>query len=84
MMLKKLVIQGYKSCDDMVIEPNRGLTVLIGANGAGKTNILTAINTLYSPESILFPLHNRQEGNNNFISGPCITADFFTNLHDYY
>ncbi|GHT87559.1 hypothetical protein FACS1894137_15020 [Spirochaetia bacterium] len=46
MKLKQVTIQNYKSCKETVIDINDGITALIGINGAGKTNILTAIDTL--------------------------------------
>jgi predicted ATP-dependent endonuclease of OLD family len=77
-MLKKLTIQQYKSCETTIIEPNQGLTALIGVNGAGKTNILTAMNALHSPESI--PLYKQE--NNNTVSGPCVIAVISSGVYD--
>jgi recombinational DNA repair ATPase RecF len=42
MKLSKFEVRDYKSCTRTTITPSEGLTVLIGANGAGKSNILTA------------------------------------------
>ena len=41
-MLEKVEIKGYKSVFDVTLELGR-LTVLVGANGSGKTSILEAI-----------------------------------------
>lgn len=42
-MLEKLRIQNYRSCLDTSIEFQPDLSVLIGPNGSGKTNVLQAI-----------------------------------------
>lgn len=43
-MLTSVVIHNYRSCENVSIEDIDNLLVLIGKNGAGKTNILKAIN----------------------------------------
>ena len=42
-MLRRLVIQNYRSCFKTTLDLDTNLSVLIGANGSGKTNILQAI-----------------------------------------
>lgn len=42
-VLTKVKINNFRSCHDVVLEDIQGLTVLSGRNGAGKTNILKAI-----------------------------------------
>ncbi|WP_354069099.1 ATP-binding protein [Bradyrhizobium sp. LB5.2] len=42
-MLKKIRVSGFKSLDNFELEFRRGLNVLIGPNGSGKTNILNFI-----------------------------------------
>ncbi|HSR07704.1 MAG TPA: AAA family ATPase [Bryobacteraceae bacterium] len=42
-MLKSLTIEGYRSCAHTSLDLDTNLSVLIGANGSGKTNILQAI-----------------------------------------
>ena len=42
-MLKNLTIEGYRSCAHTSLDLDTNLSVLIGANGSGKTNILQAI-----------------------------------------
>lgn len=44
--LETIDIQGYRSCENTKFNPNRDLSVLIGINGAGKTNILQGIRLL--------------------------------------
>lgn len=43
MRVKKLQIHGYRSCLDTTLEPRPGLSVLIGPNSSGKTNILNSL-----------------------------------------
>jgi ABC-type lipoprotein export system ATPase subunit len=43
MKLLKFKIKNYRSCDLTTLSPNSGLTVLIGVNGSGKSNLLNAI-----------------------------------------
>ncbi len=45
--LKKIRIQNFKSIKDLELSLRPGINVLIGYNGAGKTNILEAIYFLY-------------------------------------
>jgi predicted ATPase len=47
MKLSRIQIHTYKSCLETELSLHDRLTVLIGANGAGKTNIMTAINLLF-------------------------------------
>ena len=41
-MIRKVRVENYKSIPDLTLDLGR-VTVLIGANGSGKTNILEAI-----------------------------------------
>lgn len=41
--LKKIEIVNYRSCESTTLNLDKQLTILVGANGAGKTNILKAI-----------------------------------------
>jgi len=54
--LGEIKLRGYKSIEELTTSVKPGLNILIGKNGAGKSNFfefLTAINsTLYSPEQI--------------------------------
>lgn len=46
MKITKISIKNYRSCVDTSFEPNGSLSALIGPNGSGKTNILSAIKLL--------------------------------------
>lgn len=41
--LTQLRITGYRSCTKTTFRPNPGLSTLIGPNGSGKTNVLSAL-----------------------------------------
>jgi len=49
MRLNKLYIEGFKNLDEFTLDfsNNDGLTVLIGNNGSGKSNILEAISMIF-------------------------------------
>lgn len=47
MAIKRLEIQGYRSIDDMKLDVEQ-TTAFIGANGSGKSNILSALNLFYT------------------------------------
>jgi len=46
MKITKISIKNYRSCVATVFEPHGSLSALIGPNGSGKTNILSAIKLL--------------------------------------
>ena len=45
-MLERLTVRGFKSLREVTIEPGRHLTVLFGANAAGKSNLVEAMAAL--------------------------------------
>ena len=52
MYIKKIHIQNYRNFNDFTMEFHKGLNVIIGANNAGKTGLLRAINLLKNPSDI--------------------------------
>lgn len=49
MKLQELQIQGYKNLGDITIDfsNNNGITLFVGNNGCGKSNILEAISSIF-------------------------------------
>lgn len=60
MKISKISIKSYRSCKNTTFSPDNELTVLIGPNGSGKTNILSAIKLL---SSLLFVRHRSRMKN---------------------
>lgn len=46
MHVRRLTLEGFRNHPTLTIAPSRGLVALVGANGAGKTNILEALSLL--------------------------------------
>ena len=40
LLIKDVHVQNYKSIQDMKVRFNKGLNIIIGENGAGKSNLL--------------------------------------------
>ena len=61
MRLKRLWIDGFKNLNDFEIDFNdkEGITVLIGNNGSGKSNVLEAISAIFAD----FPRSHFPSGN---------------------
>lgn len=57
MKLKKLQIKKYKNLIDFTVdfESGKGLSILIGNNGSGKSNVLEAISGILSMPILLKP-----------------------------
>lgn len=69
--ITRIDITNYRSCLKTVLEPTKTLSVLIGANGTGKSNILNAILLLQKVNLIRF------ESRDSFLADRCkITVTF--------
>ncbi|MHB1948863.1 MAG: ATP-dependent nuclease [Gammaproteobacteria bacterium] len=49
MHLKKLKLKDFRSCKETTIEFQKSITVLVGENNSGKSNILDALRLLFKP-----------------------------------
>lgn len=49
MYLRELRLKGFRSCDESRLQFDDALTILVGENNAGKTNVLEALRLLTSP-----------------------------------
>ena len=90
MRLKNLHIKGYKNIDDLSLDFTHkdGITLIIGNNGCGKSNIIEAVSSIFAglyenrvhkPDfdySIVYEL----DGNNIEIS---LTGDIYKILVNY-
>ncbi len=53
--LEKLSVKGFKSIGELKDFPLNNLNVFVGANGAGKSNLMGVIyNSPEAPESLIF------------------------------
>lgn len=69
--ITSLHLKGYKSIRDVSVTLNKGLNILIGANGSGKTNFLEFLDAAYNDEyALLFNITNKFESkiDNEFYS----------------
>lgn len=58
MYISRLEVENYRNYKKAVIEPNLGLTVLVGPNATGKTNLIEAIQVLTTGRSFRNPKWN--------------------------
>lgn len=65
MRIAKITIKNYRSCVDTTFAPNEHLSVLIGPNGSGKTNVLSALRLL---PALCSPRHTKSD---EPITTPC-------------
>ncbi|MCP3426613.1 AAA family ATPase [Rothia sp. AR01] len=49
MYLKELTVRGFRSCEDVTIPLSRGITLLVGENNSGKSNVIEAIRLSTAP-----------------------------------
>lgn len=59
MYLTSLYVDGFRNVDDVTLQPHPRLTVLVGDNGQGKTNLLEAVHLV----SALRPLRQVERAN---------------------
>lgn len=71
MYIYKIHIKNFRNIRELTWKPNKGTNIVIGGNGAGKTNIAVALNYLFNPyihwykkEISEFDYYNRQLSNN--------------------
>ncbi|MDO9557655.1 MAG: DNA replication/repair protein RecF [Coriobacteriia bacterium] len=55
MLISRLELDGFRNYKHLFIEPSPGLTVLVGPNAAGKTNVVEAIQLLTTGRSFRNP-----------------------------
>lgn len=73
MKISKISIKNYRSCVKTVFSPHEHLSVLIGPNGSGKTNVLSAIRLLPA----LCVVRSRHYGPDQPITSACeIRVDY--------
>lgn len=75
--LTKIEINNYRSCIETTLEPNIGLSALIGPNGSGKTNVLSALQLLSALGSSRHLSHSRSSMNNDAFSSDCVLKAWF-------
>jgi predicted ATPase len=81
--IKKLTIEGFKSIRSLKDFPLRSLNVLIGANGAGKSNFVGFFRLLRElvEQRLQLALQTREGGADGCLyMGPKVTQRFFTKL----
>jgi AAA15 family ATPase/GTPase len=66
--IKEIIVDNYKSLRDSKIEFQKGLNIIIGKNGAGKSNLLEFINKYIRRESFTSIRPNRLINTNFFVS----------------
>ncbi len=75
MAIKRLEIRGYRSIDDMKLEAEQ-ITAFIGANGSGKSNILSALNLFYTSLTTEQREENIFDANNPLRNEVCIRITY--------
>lgn len=74
--LRAVRIEGFRSCESTLFEPNQSLSVLIGPNGSGKTSILRAITLLGTLTGVRLFFSRKAEASDSSVSQFRILAEF--------
>lgn len=78
MRLKRVEIDGYRSIRTTVqVEIERDVTILLGANDHGKTNVLNAIEHLNSDKPFIFETDLNWDQIEESASFPCVRFHFY-------
>lgn len=80
MYLKEVTVRGFRSCADVTVPLSPGVTLLVGENNSGKSNVIEAIRLATSPlsgrRSRYFELDDVTRGHD----GPVTITTRFSNL----
>ncbi len=74
--LAQVIVEGYRSCRNTDFSPHPQLSALIGINGAGKTNLLSAVRLLANRSRRFFSPTNENESS---LNETIITSWFLVN-----
>jgi AAA15 family ATPase/GTPase len=74
MILRNFKIRNYRSCELTTLNPNTGLTALIGINGSGKSNLLSAI-LLLKRSTGSGPMHRYRSADNEYVNRSYVNAE---------
>lgn len=66
MYINRIKIINYRNYHSFTMDFHDGLNVIVGANNAGKTGLLSAINLLYEPSQICIEDFNKNDLQANF------------------
>lgn len=82
-MLKSINIKNYKSCENVSTNHIGQLVVLVGRNGAGKSNILKAVDWMARSSTSSTPLNLSAHLSANAPARASVTLDFKIDQSDY-
>jgi predicted ATPase len=81
--IDKITLRGFKSIKDLEDFPLRSLNILIGANGAGKSNFVSFFTFLHEAVEGRLGLYVTKKGgaDNHLFMGPKVTDQIYAHLH---